>query len=509
MSDFLSKFSKDNYLEEKKKLQEKKESTLTEEVETIEIEEDSPEVHQELEETVSVTAVEKDVDSAETFESEESNEEIEETEETVVVSEEKIITPNKTIEKKTLKEIKSVEKGDDSDHEVVVDNSYKDKKKKQKIYMIIGGVSVVILSILGYLWLGFVSLPEFTNKPMAEANIWAKDNGVTIKYEEEYSLDIDNGIILAQEPEAGTRVKKGNTITLKVSAGADPDQQVAIPELKDMDKASIQEWINSNKMNGVSIVEEYSTTVKVGSFIKLDIKNKDVTAETFKRKDKAIIYVSKGEETFEKDIEVPNFVNKTQAEVDTWITEKKFTNEFVFEEGYSDTVGVGQIISQSISPGTMISKTETITFVVSQGKAIYVADYSNTNLNTFETVGGNAQQLTWYSSWAPYGTFLEQSVAPGTNLSEEPETIVKVYYSAGRPYIDNIIGKSEGELQEYFFGFTSKGADISYSVSYEKSCEPKGTVIRSNKYSQYVSMEDHVNLVVSSGNGNGCAPSGE
>jgi serine/threonine-protein kinase len=97
-----------------------------------------------------------------------------------------------------------------------------------------------------------------------------------------------------------------------------------------------------------------------------------------------------------------------------------------------------------------------------------------------------------------YGRLISQSVPAGRQLTDD-QPKVTVVYSEGRPYIDDLTGKSEKELPAYFYEFTSKGANITYSVDYVDSGEPKGQVVWSSVYSQFVDMTTHVTVRVSKG----------
>ncbi len=48
------------------------------------------------------------------------------------------------------------------------------------------------------------------------------------------------------------------------------------------------------------------------------MSDEEISKEEYKRQDNANVYFSKGEEVFEEDIEVPDFVNKNKEEVEQW-----------------------------------------------------------------------------------------------------------------------------------------------------------------------------------------------
>lgn len=409
--------------------------------------------------------------------------------------------------RKSLDDYKREDASDSKgDEEVEIDDTYKARKRKQ--YMMIGAgvTTALILGFILFYFMTTVKYPNFVGKPVTEFQQWAKENSIKAAITEEYSLVDDTGIIMKQVTSEGKRVKKGSTQELVVSKGADPQQVVPLPDLTAMNESEINTWVKENKMENIKVVQEYSTDVAKGKFIRQEIRDKDVTPETLKRKDTVTIFVSKGAEVYTKDIKVPDFKGKTKTDVEAWYKDKKFISEFVYEEGYDDKLEVGMIISQGTAPDTQVGKDDVLTFVVSKGKAIYVPDFSQISMGEFKEnppTGVNAMLKEWYSGYA-YGTFLEQSIPAGTNIAGTQDVSVKVYYSIGKPYVGDLVGMKENELAAYFYAFRDRGANISYSVSYVSpaGCEPKGTVVGASKYSQYVAMEDHVSVTVSNGSCN-------
>lgn len=485
MSDFLKKFSQENYDQttQKEKLDAHASQTKTVQPEPEQLVDDTLQQSQETESLINDTdAPMNEADVLVDLEGEDE-------------------APTKSLD-----EYKREDANESKDEEVEIDDGYKARKRKQYLFI---GAGVTVALIIGFILFHFmttVKYPNFVGKPVTEFQQWAKGNSIKAEVTEEYSLVDDTGVIMKQATSEGKRVKKGSTQGLVVSKGADPQQVVPLPDVASMNETEINKWVKDNKMENIKVVQEYSTDVEKGKFIRHEIRDKDVTPETLKRKDTVTIFVSKGAEVFSKDIKVPDFKGKTKADVEAWHKEKKFVSDFVYEEGYDDKLEVGMIISQGTAVDTQVSKDESLTFVVSKGKAIYVPDFSQISMGEFKDnppTGVNATLKEWYSGYA-YGTFLEQSIAPGTNIAGTQDTSVKVYYSIGKPYVGELIGMKENELAAYFYAFRDRGANISYSVSYVKpgGCEPKGTVVGATKYSQYVAMEDHVSLTVSNGNCN-------
>ncbi|QIK70312.1 PASTA domain-containing protein [Erysipelothrix sp. HDW6C] len=481
MSDFLNKFSKENYEKEEPKKSEEPKAQSSKPVEPTET---ATETH----------AVETEVEVVDNGDE-------------VIVVETIEEVPDK---KETLQDLKRQDATSKDDEEVEIDPTYKNKKKKQRLIIAAVVTALIIVSGLFYYFTSYVTLPSFVDKPIAELQEWSREYKMKIDVTEAYSIEKDKGVILSQETPADKKIKKGSTIYVTASMGADPDETVPLADFSKMKLDEIQAWVDTNRMDNIKVIQEYSDTIAKNEFIRVDIRDKEVTADKFKRKNGANIYVSKGKEEFEKNIKVPNFKGKSKGEVEAWHKEQKFVSEFTYEEVYDDKVDAGMIISQSLSEDTMVAKDAPMHFVISKGKAAYVPDYSGMSLAEFQAnQGGSGVSATlkeWYSESYSYGTFLEQSVAAGTNIIDSPETVVYVYYSIGRPYLGKVTGMNEGELAKFFYDFREKGANITYSVIYKNSCEPKGTVFEVDRENQFISMNDHIYLAISNGTGTGCTP---
>ena len=389
------------------------------------------------------------------------------------------------------------------DEETEIDPEYK-KKRRNKI--ILGAVAAAILIAsftTFYIINSQVKMPDFTNLMKQEVVSWANKNKITVIYDEEYSLEMDQDFIISQSVAPNEKITKGSDLNIMVSLGANPDEKVDIPDFSKMKGSEIESWVNDYKMRYIQVEYVFSPDVEKDVFMDFKITDKGVSKDKFLRKNKGVITISKSEEVYEKNIVVSNFKGKSKDEVETWAKEKEFVSKFTFEEAYDDKIVEGTIISQSVDVGAKIAKNETISFVVSKGKAIVVPSYYSTELGTFDLVNSNGVSVTpkeYYSMTLAYGSFISQSVEAGTIINEAPDTQVFVYYSIGQPYLKGLIGQTEGDLPSYFYEFRSKGADISYGIIRRCSDEEqKGTVINPTRDNEYISTSDHITIYISSG----------
>ena len=98
-----------------------------------------------------------------------------------------------------------------------------------------------------------------------------------------------------------------------------------------------------------------------------------------------------------------------------------------------------------------------------------------------------------------FRSLVSQSIAAGEVLFGE-DYKVEVIYSEGRPFIGQLAGRMENELPAYFFAFNTKGASITYSVTYIDSAMEKGTVVSASRFNEYLWLASGVQVFVSKGN---------
>lgn len=496
MSDFLSNFDKNKYQGSEKKVSKKGSSEKKPESESP-VEEPPKQPEKELEKKPEKAVTQKP-------EPEQKKEDSEK--EKTVPS----IVPAPLSRKRSKKEKKDKENNSEvvaraprsHDEETEFDPTFK-KKQLQKRGMIIGAaVLAIALAAFAYYQFTHVKLPDFVGNEVAEARTWLADNGMKMELIQEFDETIATNVVMEQSEKADRKVKKGSTIKITASKGADPNAVVPLPDFMTMSLGEAEQWKAENQANNLAIIQEYSDTVDAGTTLRLEIADSAITAETYHRKDKANLYYSRGKETFEKNINMPDFVNKTKAEVETWVK----TNEIqmTYEEQTSDTVAADSIISQSIAKDEKVAKRDVMTVVVSLGKGTVVPNFSDyTPEDAAVAVEGlNLQVKTVFTENVPYGRLVSQSVEAGTELTAKDNSFVSVVYSAGQPYIRDIRGTMmEGDLPKYFFDeFQSKGANIYGKVRYVDSAEAKGTVVGMSAMNQYLPLDYTVTIDISRGN---------
>lgn len=411
---------------------------------------------------------------------------------------EEVLPPKRIV----MAESQSDENDFESDdlHEVEIDPEYQKKQRNKKIAIVSGVILTIIASYTIYYQMTRVKMPDFVDKSVTDVRKWAAENRMELDLKEAYSLKNESSNVMKQDIPAGKKVKKGETLIFTISEGPDPEEVISLPDFKTMSEPEVQEFVEKNKAENISIITEYSDKIEKGKFSRVEFSNKEVTAENYRRRDSLNVYFSKGKEVFEKNIAVPDFSGKMKADVEEWA--KKNDIAMTYEELDSDKIEEGKVISQSIEKNKKVAKKDKMSVSISLGKAVVVPNYANfsaeTSQGAAEGMEITVQQL--FSDGVPYGQLISQSIEPGTKLTAKDNKSVKVVYSYGQPYIKSYFGQLEGDIPKLLYDdFNSKGANITYGTYYVDSESEKGQIVKMSVYNQYIASDSYITFGISNG----------
>lgn len=386
--------------------------------------------------------------------------------------------------------------------DVEIDPDYKKQKKRKRRLMMVGIFAACLAIGVFYYQQTHIKVPNFIGKNVTDMQVWASENKVKAKVKQSYDLAKEPNTILAQQQKAGSRIKKGGVLNITNSLGADPKEKIPLPDFMKMNKQQVEQWIKEKKADNLSLIEEYSDTIEKGRPIRSEIANAEVTPETYQRKEAAKVFFSKGPQTYQKDIKVPDFQRKPRSEVETWAKNNEI--DLTYEEKTSNDVPVDSIMEQSIPKDQKIAKKDKMRVTISLGKGYVVPNFSDYNLEDAGSAleGVQIQAKGIYTDNLPYGQLVSQSEEAGKVLSAKDNLTIKVLYSLGQPYMKDLRGTMvEGGLQKYFHDeFQSKGAAINYVIRRVDSDQPKGTVVGMSHFSDYVPLNLTVSIDISLGN---------
>ncbi|MBE5891220.1 MAG: Stk1 family PASTA domain-containing Ser/Thr kinase [Lachnospiraceae bacterium] len=248
---------------------------------------------------------------------------------------------------------------------------------------------------------------------------------ISIEYEKDSENEVPEGQIFEQDPVAGTMVKKGDTVTVKVVEESSPEvEYITVPNVVGQSESSAKSTIEDKGLK-YEVSYEYSDSVDAGDVISQSPTEGSVTeGSTIK------IVVSQGKES----VTIPsNLAGKSFKNVKSTLENLGLNVEAAYE--HSDDVEKDYVISVSPKSGKTVEKGSTVTVTVSLGAEVhtYLCDTS------FTINAENAASVTYTLTTATDGTVVTQTknVTNGetvtvqkANLSDASGTLEYTIYDA-------------------------------------------------------------------------------
>ncbi len=332
------------------------------------------------------------------------------------------------------------------------------KKKKPVAVLIVAGIAagfLIAAVIFGVLALvksfntgpSEVTLDNFVGKNYTDV-VNDTSYQFTFKKEEKSDQTHAAGIIIAQSPKKGIKVKSNSTVTLTVSTGG---QTVEMPDLSGMTKDEAEQSLKSSGFTNYTFYNVESDSVTAGKVVYTDpaAGNQVQSGDTTEIK----IYVSTGYE--EEKVAVPDVVGKTLTEAEKAIKEAGLTVGNVEQvdgsEKAKDTVlsvdplnGVklekGTAVNLSVSSGNEVKKTITVNVNLPQTVKhdIQLKAYFDGSMTTKKTVNPQYNDICTLSFT---GTTGQHSVV--VTLDDSEYNVFSLNFDTGKggltqssPYVD-------------------------------------------------------------------------
>ena len=266
-----------------------------------------------------------------------------------------------------------------------------DDKKKKKRAIIIGVAAAVILALFGILYVSGiiggggkeVTVPDVKGMSYSEAKEVLEAKGLKIEKADEpiASQKIEKGKIVSQTPSKNSKVKKGRTVRVILSAG---NTELKVPDLKGLSYKEAKTLLSEMGLQISKGDEVDSDSVAEGL-----IASQYPSAKTKVDKGDIItVNISKGK----KDAVIPKLVGTTfTSESDVSATLSKYgykLGKVSYEESYETP---GTIIKQSPDAGTTAEKNTTVDIVISKAKS--KATVPNLNGMTYDQAESALQSL--------------------------------------------------------------------------------------------------------------------
>ena len=200
----------------------------------------------------------------------------------------------------------------------------------------------------------YLTMPTTTGRDLADVQADLGAIGLASSVEEEFSDDVQSGIVTHSDPDGGSSVHKSTNVQLYVSKGIDMKD---VPNVvgKGQDEAS-RTLADAGLALG-AVTDAYSEEVPPGQVI-----SQSVAAGTSLAHDSTVdVVLSKGREPRT----VPTLTGKGASAA-------KSSSEALGlvaspTEAYSDTVPEGQVISQQTREGSTVYRGDSVSYTVSKG----------------------------------------------------------------------------------------------------------------------------------------------
>lgn len=201
-----------------------------------------------------------------------------------------------------------------------------------------------------------VILTDYIGMQRSEVESDPKYKSIKVEWVEEYSSNYAAGYVYKQSPGGGRTVREGQTVTLTVSLGT---RYVTLRDYANMDQDTVTQELKDSGLN-VLVVQNVDNSVRVGSVIRTE----PAAGNTVEAGSTVYVYVSRTQVV--TTTTVPDVLGLSLEDARTLLSSKKLSVGAVTEQ-YSDTVGVGVVMWQSVEAGTETKINSRVALTISMG----------------------------------------------------------------------------------------------------------------------------------------------
>lgn len=171
----------------------------------------------------------------------------------------------------------------------------------------------------------------------------------------DYSDEYEEGYVMAQSPKARDMVKRGRTVTLTVSKGAEEKE---MPRLENETETNAMKTLEALNL-GLKIVikDENSSDVKQGSVVRTEPD----AGEKLQKGQEVTLYISLGQN------KMPDLKNDTRSNAETRLRALDIGLSILFLEEKSDNIEEGRVVRTEPAAGSKLKADDTVTVYISTG----------------------------------------------------------------------------------------------------------------------------------------------
>jgi serine/threonine-protein kinase len=234
--------------------------------------------------------------------------------------------------------------------------------KRVKRNRIIATLLVLTIGLAGwYQFLGpgsQIVIPSVVGMSVANAKSEITQLGLLVDVtQQEFSEEVDKGLVLTSIPGGGGRVAKGGTVHLILSKGK---ERILIPALAGLTQdAATAALINSGLKVG-NVTQAFDMKIPAN----LIVDGSPSSGTPVRRNSVVDLIMSKGIE----QVALTSYVGKTSDQATNELTDAGFTVKTGYE--YSESVPAGAVIRQDPPGGPAVPKGSVVTVVISRGSQL-------------------------------------------------------------------------------------------------------------------------------------------
>lgn len=233
---------------------------------------------------------------------------------------------------------------------------------------------------------------------------------------EDYSDTAPEGQVIDQDPDGGNQASQGTAINLVVSKGAEPAQDVTVPDLTNMDASEANQALANVGLVGKAGDSVYSSTIEQGKVAQQD----PAANSTAKAGDTVTYQLSKGVET----VQVPSVVGMTESAATKALQNAGFS--VVTNSASSDSYDAGVVSYQSVT-GSAAKGSQVVITISTGSKNSNLPDVTGMTEAEAESelssAGFTVRVRQDYSGSGTAGTVVWQSPDPGSATTGSTVTI--------------------------------------------------------------------------------------
>jgi beta-lactam-binding protein with PASTA domain len=225
---------------------------------------------------------------------------------------------------------------------------------RRLIYVLAGVLAALVIGLVVWWQTAgrYVTVPSVRGLAAATARLEVRNEGLTAKMgAPQFSNQLAKGKVISTSPAIGSRVSKGGTVTLIVSAGP---HLISVPQVTGSGLADAEAALRHAGLVPGKVVNQASTTIAAG----IVISTTPAAGVSWPQSRPVSLVVSSGQP-------VPNFVGQQKAVAEQWTAANSVSLNEVADQ--KSTQPAGTVIQQSVAPGSSFTPGQVITITFSNG----------------------------------------------------------------------------------------------------------------------------------------------